>query len=124
MPLSSYQRRLFCFAPVHFGMHSVLVTGPQVFRALRETAPTVIIGPPALFEIIETQGSALAVRAQDLGECIRTALGGGARVLIMGMAKANPAMLKTYETAKLPLFEVYGLTECGVAAVNRPEERR
>jgi len=129
MPLSSYQQRLFCYAAVHFGMDLVMVPATAVFHALRQCSPSVIIGPPALFEAVELQARARSAVAEAQGQgefdrLLREALGGNPRVLVMGMAKPNPNTLATYAQASLPLYEVYGLTECGVATVNCPRWRR
>ncbi|WP_437626761.1 AMP-binding protein [Sorangium sp. So ce1151] len=114
MPFAGYQQRLLYYAAAAFGMDLHLTEPTYLFQALSRFQPTILIGPPALYSSIAN----LAERAAK-GDP-RRILGGRSRVLITGMARIKRETLDYFKRHDLPLHEVYGLTECGVVAINRP----
>ncbi|HEU4727130.1 MAG TPA: AMP-binding protein [Kofleriaceae bacterium] len=118
LPFWGYQQRLLYYVAAVHGM-DIHVTEPNyLFQALRSFAPTLLIGPPALYASV----ASLAQRMP--GGDPRQLLGGRPRVLITGMAKIKRDTLHYFRDRDLPLYEVYGLTECGVVTINRPGAER
>lgn len=118
LPFWGYQQRLFYYAAAVYGM-DVHVTEPgYLFQALRRFEPTILIGPPALY------ASVASLAEKPPGADPRKLLGGKPRLLITGMAKIKQDTLRYFRDRELPLYEVYGLTECGVVTINRPGAER
>jgi long-chain acyl-CoA synthetase len=111
MPLWSLQQRLFFYGALAFGMDLHVVEAPNVFAAVRDLQPTVLVAPPMFYETIE---------ARDLASLF----GARTRVLIVGMAKSRASTLAYFQAKGLPLFEVYALTETGLVAANVPAAQR
>ena len=107
-----------------------------------------MIAPPTLFEAFETRFSNLPwwkrIAARVLGELARRApfagvrarfaravfadaygaLGGRMRVMITGMAPIKRSTLELFALMQLPLYETYGLSECGSISLNVPSAHR
>ena len=52
------------------------------------------------------------------------AFGGRMRLMVTGMAPIKRSTLDLFMHMRLPLFETYGLTECGSVSLNLPEAHR
>jgi long-subunit acyl-CoA synthetase (AMP-forming) len=142
LPISNYQQRMMCYAAFWFGFDLILTDPQRLFRALKELHPTLFVGPPLLYETIEGKLHALPKwkklaadyggrliekipdaglrkrAAQKLYGEIYEALGGRMRFMLTGMAPIKRSTLQLFQRMQLPLFETYGLTECGPVALN------
>jgi long-chain acyl-CoA synthetase len=147
LPLSNVQQRVIVYGALWFGLEAVVVSPAALFRALRDRRPTVVIGPPLLFETVHARyldaplprrAAAVAVAAlarrlpvrgrrallrRTFGE-VHERFGGRLRLAITGMAQIRESTLEFFAMIGLPLFEAYGLTECGIVAGNRPGAAR
>src|SRR6185312_6754235 len=59
LPLSTFQQRLIVYASIWLGSTMILTDSPKLFAAIQEGAPTVVIGPPALYQVFEARFNAL-----------------------------------------------------------------
>ncbi len=148
LPISNYQQRMMCYAAMWFGFDLILTDPQRLFRALKELKPTLFVAPPLLYETIEGKlyslpkwkkmaadlGGKLIEKipdpdlrkmvAQKLYKDIYEALGGRMRFMLTGMAPIKRSTLQLFSRMQLPLFETYGLTECGPVALNVPGQHR
>lgn len=152
LPLSSFQQRLMIYAGLFYGFDLLLVTPSQVFAAFKDLRPTLCLAPPLLYETIHARFtkavrslgarkqimlrglSALAgvvplpaARDRLLRLCygqIYDGLGGRIRLMWTGMAPIKRSTLDFFARARLPVYEAYGLTECGAITSNTPEHNR
>lgn len=152
LPLSSLQQRLMVYAAFYYGFDQILVKPTDVFKSFKDFRPTLCLAPPLLYETVHAQfektvrGLAatrrLAFRVFDrlarlesparfqdfmLRLCygkIHEALGGRMRIMWTGMAPIKRVTLDFFARARLPLYEAYGLTECGPIATNTPAQNR
>jgi amino acid adenylation domain-containing protein len=152
LPLSHYQQRLFIYAASFYGLDLCLVKPTQLFTALKDYQPTLLLAPPLLYEGIHTQFmrtvngmppikrnavhllrmAARIAPAESLRKRLRqicygkiySSLGGRIRALWTGMAPIKRSTLEFFSEARLPLFEAYGQTEVGLIASNSPSHNR
>lgn len=148
LPMSNYQQRMMYYAAFWYGFDLIVTDPTQLFRALKHLHPTILIAPPALYEGIETQydsqpawkrrlaGTAANVAlllphsalrkaaARAIFKRVHEALGGRMRFMVTGMAPIKRSALKLFERMQLPLFETYGLIECGSISLNLPDASR
>lgn len=148
LPISNYQQRMMCYAAMWFGFDLILTDPQRLFRALKELKPTLFVAPPLLYETIEGKLHGLPkwkkmaadyggrliekipspelrkLAAQKLYKDIYEAIGGRMRFMLTGMAPIKRSTLQLFSRMQLPLFETYGLTECGPVALNVPGQNR
>ncbi|HEX5747350.1 MAG TPA: AMP-binding protein [Archangium sp.] len=147
LPVSNLQQRFLVYSALWYGISFVLVEPVHLLPALKRTRPTVLLAPPLFFETIARRvtrsaplrwlmrvmarlppGSALAgARRRVLAPLRRgvlAELGGQMRLMITGMAPVARTTLELYAALELPLFEAYGMTECGIIACNTPRATR
>jgi long-chain acyl-CoA synthetase len=148
LPISNYQQRMMCYAAMWFGFDLILTDPPRLFRALKELHPTLFVAPPLLYETIEGKlynlpkwkkmaadyGGRLIEKipvpelrekaARKLYAEIYEAIGGRMRFMLTGMAPIKRSTLLLFQRMQLPLFETYGLTECGPVALNVPGQNK
>lgn len=144
LPMSNFQQRMMYYAALWYGFDLILAEPLQLFRALKELRPTMLVAPPAFYEAFETRVSNLPAWQRTLvylagaitsylpGRKVRDAvgravfkqahdaLGGHMRMMITGMAPIKRSTLKLFERMQVPLYETYGLVECGSISLNRP----
>jgi long-subunit acyl-CoA synthetase (AMP-forming) len=123
MPLASYQQRKMVYGSILSGAQVVFSRPMSLFSAFSASGPTIVIGPPALFESAEAMARTGAPESEDKVRLGRV-FGGRARLLLSGMAKIQPATVSFYHQEGLPLYEVYGLNESGVVAGNHRDAHR
>jgi long-subunit acyl-CoA synthetase (AMP-forming) len=147
LPLSIFQQRLMIYAALRADCDILLSDSVNLFRSLKVLSPSVVLGPPALFETVEKRFDALPgwryallallstlcavlpagararVRRHLFAEA-HEAFGGRVRVLLTGSAPSKPSTLALYERAGIPLYQSYGLAEVGFIAWNRPGRNR
>jgi long-subunit acyl-CoA synthetase (AMP-forming) len=152
LPLSSFQQRLMIYAGLYYGFDLLLVNPSQVFSAFKDFRPTLCLAPPLLYETIHARFtkavrglpapkrlmlrglSSLAdfvplppLRERLLRLCygqIYDSLGGRIRLMWTGMAPIKRATLDFFALMRLPVYEAYGLTECGAITSNTPAHNR
>jgi long-chain acyl-CoA synthetase len=143
LPMSNFQQRLMYYATLWYGLDLFITEPPRMFHALKDLAPSILIAPPTLYEAIETRVSslpgwkralaaALAAAARILPGAAGRALvravfreihaifGPRMRVMVTGMAPIKRSTLQLFRRMQIPLFETYGLVECGSVALNVP----
>ena len=148
LPFSNHQQRMLMYTAIWYGFNLLLVEPAQLFRAFKEMQPTLIAGPPMLYEDIENRFRTLS-RFQQLllstvGRMINIltleplrstllrrwfkpfydAFGGRMRVMLTGSAPSRKSTLELYALMGLPLYQVYGTGEVGMIALNLPGANR
>lgn len=146
LPFSSFQQRYLCYTAIRYGCTATVVAPERMFQKMRDLEPTIVLGPPSFFEILETRiraagrrdrlafrGAAVLHRlAPRLTRPLRAALGRrftdmyGTRVRLMltGSAPVPPRLVTLFQRVGAPLHEVYGSTEVGWIAFNLPGRSR
>jgi long-chain acyl-CoA synthetase len=148
LPLSIFQQRLMIYAALRTDTNILLTDSMNLLRSFKVLRPTIVLGPPALFEAIEKRFLALPRLRRRLlglagalvglcpGQALRgrlrrwlfrsahQALGGRPRVLLTGSAPSKVSTLRFFRRAGLPLFQAYGLAEVGFIAWNLPGRNR
>lgn len=148
LPLSNFQQRLMYYAAFWSGFDVILTDPARLFRALKELRPTLFVGPPIVYETVETRilnlppwkrtallaAGGLLSRipspdlrrrlARTLFHDVHEAFGGRMRFMLTGMAPTKRSTLELFARMDLPLFEGYGLNECGPIAFNVPGMNR
>ncbi|TDB90327.1 hypothetical protein E1264_05445 [Actinomadura sp. KC216] len=149
LPLSTFQQRIMMYCAIWYGFDAVVVEpSPLMFAVLKEAQPTIMGGPPAFYEILESRFSgrpaALRTALRAVSWTIRHTLpgslrdaalrrvfaqahdayGGRMRLMLSGSAPLRRSTSAVFRTVGLPLFQLYGLTESGFIAWNRPDANR
>lgn len=148
LPLCNFQQRLMVYTAICFGFNLLLADPAQMFRALKEMQPTILIGPPAFYEVAENRFRNLPPRKRFLLSSVASiiglipfrrwrsallqrwlkpfyeAFGGKMRLMLTGMAPCKRSTLDLFALLGLPLFQVYGLTETGLITWNLPGRNR
>ncbi|MER6526282.1 AMP-binding protein [Streptomyces sp. NPDC001508] len=121
LPLSLLQQRYWVYSALVFGHDVTISTYEAAFAALRTARPTVVMGVPGFYETTRAHLEARAARTGTLpAEAAAEVFGGRIRYLWTGSAPANPATLRYFADAGLPVFEGYGLNETCIVAKNHP----
>ena len=148
LPISNFQQRLIYYTALWHGSDLIVTDPPRLFRALKELRPTILVAPPMLYEGFATRFESLPGWKRALARAgatglralpsrgLRTrgarllfgdmyaALGGRMRFMVTGMAPTRASTLRLFARMQLPLYETYGLIECGSVAFNRPGAQR
>jgi long-subunit acyl-CoA synthetase (AMP-forming) len=148
LPISNFQQRMMYYAALWYGFDIIITEPALLFHALKDLRPTILIAPPTLYEAFETRFCNLPRLKQSaariLGQIARwipipamregmarllfrdayDVLGGRMRFMVTGMAPIKRSTLELFALMQLPLFETYGLTECGTVALNTPRGHR
>ena len=137
LPMSNFQQRNMCYSAIWYDYDIIITDYTELFAAMKELNPTVLIAPPVLFEMIfaEFENTSRWKRrlASSLGIIISllprknmrlmlakrvfknlvSQFGGNMRMLITGMAPIRHDMGKFFERMQLPLCKSYGMVEAG-----------
>lgn len=147
MPFSSFQQRYLFYTAVWHGCATAVVAPERMFQQMRVIEPTVILGPPSFFEIVESRvrragrrekvrylaAVMLRVIPPDrltrpirarLGHSLTAMYGSRVRLMLTGSAPVPGRLGTVFHRLGAPLFEVYGSTEIGWIAVSRPGRYR
>jgi long-chain acyl-CoA synthetase len=146
LPFSNFQQRFLVYLAVWFGVNATVVAPERMFQKMRVLEPTIVLGPPSFFEIVDNRVRAASLRdrlpyylaaslhavAPRASRGLRARLGRrwtgmyGSRVRLMltGSAPVPPRMVTLFHRLGAPLFEVYGSTEVGWIAFNLPDRHR
>ncbi|WP_426731404.1 AMP-binding protein [Myxococcus faecalis] len=148
LPISNFQQRLMYYAAFWYGFDLIVTEPVHLFRAMKELRPTALVAPPTLYEAIETRfgnlprskqllarvlggiarrlpsRSARDAMARRIFREVHETLGGRMRFMVTGMAPTKRSTLELLELMRLPVFETYGVTECGSVSLNTAEAHR
>lgn len=125
LPLSLLQQRYWVYSAFVFGHDVTISTYEAAFATLRTTRPTVVMGVPGFYETTRAHLEATAARTgASPPEVAVEVFGDRIRYLWTGSAPANPATLRYFTEAGLPIFEGYGLNETCIVAKNHPGAHR
>lgn len=137
LPLSNLQQRNMCYAALWYDFDLIITDYTQLFAAMKALHPTILIGPPVVYQMIEADFERLTANRKRLCAALawlialvpvaswRMALarrafpdfhgqfGGRMRMLITGMAPIRRELGRFFERMQLPLCETYGMVEAG-----------
>jgi long-chain acyl-CoA synthetase len=142
MPFSHFQQRYLLYLAITCGAGASIVPPERAFREMRNLSPSIVVGPPSFFEILDNRiraASRLKRISYDaarilhrivprhskrlrhrLGKKWLDIYGSSARLLLVGSAPVSPRLLTVFNCLDGPLYEVYGMTEVGWIAFNLP----
>lgn len=147
LPMSNFQQRNMCYAALWYDADIIITDYTQLFAAIKALNPTMLIGPPVLFQMIYAEFEKLpawkrsalmaagrtislipvpALRraaARLLFGDVRDQFGSSMRVLVTGMAPIRRHLGLFYERMQLPLSETYGMVEAGSITFRPPGSR-
>ncbi|WP_067798849.1 AMP-binding protein [Actinomadura formosensis] len=149
LPLSTFQQRIMLYCAIWYGFDAVVVDpSPLMLVVMRQARPTIMGGPPAFYELLENRFGSLSAPKKALlrllSRVIRSVLpaglaqralrlvfrqaheayGGRMRLMLSGSAPLRRSTADVFAMVGLPLFQLYGLTESGFIAWNRPGANR
>lgn len=138
LPLSNFQQRYLCYGAIWYDFDIALTDFTQLFSAIEKLNPTILLGPPVLYQMFHAEHLAKPRwerwRQDALGTLISTLpslrarralgrrffgdfhakFGPRTRMLITGMAPIRPNVLRLFDRMQIPLSEAYGMVEAGV----------
>lgn len=123
LPFSHFQQRMLLYVAALAGMDFMLTNPERLFGALPKLRPTLLVAPPMFYESVETRVRSLHNAIDDhvqVRKKIEEVLGSRIRLIFTGFAPIRKNTLEFYEDAGLPLYEGYGVTECGQVCLNTP----
>jgi len=148
LPMESFQQRFLIYGCLWNGLNMVITEPRFLFETLKKHPPTIMLAPPAFFEAIASRFRNMPAPTRTLlallhacrkriplarlrtmlagvtSRRLRDALGGRVRLMITGMAPISRATLQLFDRIGAPIYEVYGMTECGMIAWNTPRARK
>jgi len=127
LPFSHLQQRMLLYVAAMVGMDFIVTRPERLFMALSRLSPSLLVAPPMFYESVETRARAFLPEDHSGDQRrmeIQTVLGGRARRLFTGFAPIRKETLEFYDQAGLPLYEGYGVTECGQVCLNTPAAYR
>jgi len=148
LPMASMQQQFLIYGCLWNGVDLVITEPRLLFQALKKHLPTILLAPPMFYEAIANQFSNLApikqILLKALHACrelipvrsvkarltritsrqLQEVLGGKVRLMLTGMAPIQRTALQLFDHLGTPIYEVYGMTECGLIAWNTPAARR
>ncbi|TYO64147.1 long-chain fatty acid--CoA ligase [Bradyrhizobium hipponense] len=143
LPFSAFQQRHLIHCAIWCGCKVVLARLENFLNALRHGRPTFMLGTPSFYEIVEQRFKLLPAwrRLTLLGlsraggilpdgprrswrarlfDAFHRLYGGDMRIMLVGSAPVKRSTLDLFRLAGFSLFEIYGMTEAGWIAWNRP----
>jgi len=145
--MSNFQQRNMCYAALWYDFDIIITDYNQVFEAMRALHPTILVGPPALYQLSYSDYQAYPSWKKSLWSFLSSLLGllpsaalrqglariffrsfykqfgGRVRLLATGMAPIRRTLGKFFERMQLPLCESYGMVEAGSITYRPPESR-
>lgn len=137
LPMANFQQRNMCYGALWLDIDLIITDYTQLFSAMRQLQPTVLVGPPVLFQMAYADFEKLPAGKQlwmRLVGCLLSWLPGGAlrlslarrllrpfhdqfggrmRLLVTGMAPIRRKTGALFRAMHLPLCESYGMVESG-----------
>ena len=147
LPMSNFQQRNMCYAALWYDIDLIITDYTQLFAAMPALSPTLLLGPPVLFQMIHAEyqkypswkkslwtlfSSLLALLpsatlrqslARLLFRDFYKQFGDRIRLLTTGMAPIRRNLGKFFERLQLPLCESYGMVEAGSITYRPPGSR-
>jgi long-chain acyl-CoA synthetase len=143
LPFSAFQQRHLVHCAIWHGCKIVLARPENFLSALQLGKPTIILGPPSFYEIVEQRfnllpawrrycmlglSKAAHLFREELRQRLRVRVfdafhrlyGGEVRIMLVGSAPIRRRMLELFRAAGFPLYQIYGMTEAGWIAWNSP----
>jgi len=115
LTLSLLQQRYWVYSALLFGCDLVISTAQLALHAMRDSAPTVIMGVPAFFETLKEMIDASGATP----EAAQAVTGGRVRYMWTGSAPIREDLLRCFDDEfGLPLFEGYGMNESCIVTKN------
>ncbi|HTC84852.1 MAG TPA: AMP-binding protein [Rhizomicrobium sp.] len=147
LPMSNFQQRNMCYAALWYDLDLIITDYTQLFDAMPALNPTVLLGPPVLYQMFHAEyqkypswkkslwsllSSILALvpsallrqeMARILFRDFYKQFGNRIRLLTTGMAPIRRNLGKFFERLQLPLCESYGMVEVGSITYRPPTSR-
>jgi long-chain acyl-CoA synthetase len=124
LPLSLLQQRYWLYSALHWGHDITITTYQSVFAVMPTVRPTVVMGVPAFFDSAKRHIEGSLADGVEPSKAAAELFGDRIRYLWTGSAPADPATLRFYGEAGLPIYEGYGLNETCIATKNHPGAHR
>ncbi|GAB3998683.1 hypothetical protein GCM10029992_25160 [Glycomyces albus] len=124
LPLSLLQQRYWLYSALRWGHDITITTYQSVFAVMPAAQPTVVMGVPAFFDTAKRHIESRTADGVEPSKAATELFGTRIRYLWTGSAPADPAMLRFFDAAGLPIFEGYGLNETCIATKNHPGAHR
>ncbi|SDE02710.1 AMP-binding protein [Glycomyces harbinensis] len=124
LPLSLLQQRYWLYSALRWGHDLVVTTYQSVFAVMPAVEPTVVMAVPGFFDSARRHLEGRLADGVDAAKAAAELFGSRIRYLWTGSAPADPAMLRFFTEAGLPIFEGYGLNETCIATKNHPGAHR
>lgn len=124
LPLSLLQQRYWLYSALYFGHDITITTYQSVFAVMSTVRPTVVMGVPGFFDTAKRHIESSLADGIEAGKAAEELFGDRIRYLWTGSAPADPAMLKFFTDAGLPIYEGYGLNETCITTKNHPGAHR
>ncbi len=137
LPMSNFQQRNTCYGALWYDFDVVITDYTQLFAAMPALNPTILVGPPVLYQMFHAEYQKYPSWKKALWTGLSTLLallpspslrqeiarilfrdfykqfGGRIRLLATGMAPIRRNLGKFFERLQLPLCESYGMVEAG-----------
>ncbi|MGD2088852.1 MAG: AMP-binding protein [Candidatus Aminicenantes bacterium] len=140
LPLASYQQRFLMWSCLINNVHIILVDEKTLFKALQVFKPTILLAPPNFYFNLYRMNTGSGwkqwlrrrlpyknrsrlrrwIARKYTYRPLYETLGGSTRCLITGMAPIDFKILEHFHQAYLDIFQIYGQTEIGMIAGNKP----
>lgn len=122
LPLHAYQMRYWLYSAILYDFTLLLAPKRNIFYALSELEPTVVMGVPHFYEtlmkmFLEEIDNPQNITTQD-EQLFQEMTGGIIRYLWTGSAPIHPQTLQFYFDRGTPLFQGYGMNETCIVSKN------
>lgn len=124
LPLSILQQRYWLYSALYWGHDITITTYQSVFAVMATVRPTVVMGVPGFFDTARRHLEGTIAGGIEPAKAAAELFGDRIRYLWTGSAPADPATLRFYTEAGLPIFEGYGLNETCITTKNHPGAHR
>lgn len=147
LPFSNFQQRYLLYSAIVYGCNASMVPPERMFQKMRDLKPTILVGPPSFYEIVENRLAAerlsgrwrfmlasalnlmlphpwVGALCRHLCDKWNYLYGEKIRLMLVGSAPVKNSTVRTFHILGLPLYQAYGLTEFGWIAFNTPRANR
>jgi long-chain acyl-CoA synthetase len=124
LPLSLLQQRYWLYSALYWGHDITITTYQSVFAVMSTIRPTVVMGVPAFFDTAKRHLQDRLADGIETEKAVHELFGDRVRYLWTGSAPADPATLRFYNEAGVPIYEGYGLNETCITTKNHPGAHR
>ncbi|WP_034274086.1 AMP-binding protein [Haloechinothrix halophila] len=124
LPLALLQQRYWIYSALRWGHDVTITTYQSAFAVMSAVRPTVVMGVPGFFDAARRYLESQVRAGTDASVAATELMGDRIRYLWTGSAPADPATLRFFNDAGLPMYEGYGLNETCIATKNHPRAHR